>query len=349
MSKLGEFIRQRRVWVLGILAVFVLLGGGYFFLVPKEETVTARTAKAVRGDLVVSFTTNGKIQPVVGADLVVTSDGRVAEILAQEGSFVKKGDSIIRLDNPDVERLYQEAKLQYEQAQKDFGRDEYLFNNGALTRYEYDLSRTRFESARSTYRNLRDKLYLSAPLSGKLYALYPKIGEPLRMGQKVASLGDTSRLEAKVFVDEPDVGSISIGLPVKITTDAQPELVWKGRIVKIPSVLVPEGSRTVAEVTCSIESDQKKLIPNMNIDVEIIQKEEKSALKVPVEAVYREEGKSFVYLIAQGKLVKTPVQVSIANNTESSIVSGVKEGDEVVSDPEAKVKDGAKVMRKTVK
>lgn len=348
MSKVTDFIQKRRLWFIGGLVLLILLGGAYFFLVPREKVVMVRTAKAVQGDLVVSFTTNGKIEPIHGADMVTSSEGRVAQILVKEGSQVEKGDAIIKLDNPDVDRLYQDARFQYEQARNDFSRDSYLYQNGALTQMEYETSRTKFESARASYQNLRDKLYLSAPLSGKLYAIYPKIGEPLTMGAKVASIGDISKLQARIYVDEPDVGSLSMGLTVRITADAQPGKVWTGKIIKIPSVLVPQGSRTVSEVICSIEKDQKGLIPNMNIDVDIIEKEGKNLVKVPVEAVYRENGKTSIYLIQQERLVKTPVEVILSNNTESALRSGVKAGDEVVSDSEAKVEDGVKIVRKVV-
>ena len=100
-----------------------------------------------------------------------------------------------------------------------------------------------------------------APIAGIVYDFDLKPGAYLNAGDVVASIGVLDQVRVKVYVDEPDLGQVAIGMPVAITWDAKRGQEWKGRVDKTPSEIVPLGSRQVGEVVCIIQNPGDKLLP----------------------------------------------------------------------------------------
>ena len=76
--------------------------------------------------------------------------------------------------------------------------------------------------------------------------------------------------------------------PVEVTWDALPGRVWKGTLETLPTTVVQHGTRTVGEVTCVIENDDLKLLPNTNVSVAVVTARQENALTVPREAIHQD-------------------------------------------------------------
>jgi HlyD family secretion protein len=148
----------------------------------------------------------------------------------------------------------------------------------------------------------------------------------------------------RAFIDEPEMGTLEVGQPVKITWDALPNRVWLGKTEVIPKQVVARGSRSVGELLCSVENDKLELLPNTNVNVRINSKERLNVLAVPRGAVESLAGQKFVFIVKQGvsnsTLEKRLIQVGIADATNYEVISGIKEGEVVALPGDADFKDG---------
>ena len=141
-------------------------------------------------------------------------------------------------------------------------------------------------------------------------------------------MADTSTVQVRAFVDEPDIGRLSPGERVETTWDALPGRVWRGNVKGVPVAVQMVGTRNVGQVTCEVDNHDLKLLPNVNVNVTIVTGEHSNVLTLPREAVHQDGGKPYVFQIVDGVLRRQEVSVGISNLTIAE-VSGLPENAQV--------------------
>lgn len=207
-------------------------------------------------------------------------------------------------------------------------------------------ARTRLREAQSAAELAKRRIELGdirSPANGVVYQLDVKLGAYLTPGILVANVGKLEMLKVLVYVDEPELGRIRKDMPVSISWDALEGKRWSGRIDKIPTQIVPLGTRQVGEVECMIENRDGDLLPGTNVNATIQTRKQDSVLLVAKEAIRIREGVQGVFIVENNILAWRKVELGSGNVTSAIVVSGLKEGDIVALGPEAGLKAGAKI------
>jgi HlyD family secretion protein len=199
------------------------------------------------------------------------------------------------------------------------------------------------ESAAAIARTNLDLSMIRAPMDGTIYDFDLKPGAFLNPGDPVGKIGKLDRVRVTVYVDEPDVGKVRTGEVVLITWDALPGHQWKGQVEKLPTQVVPLGTRQVGEVGCIIENPDHDLLPNANINADIQAAVVPSALVLPKEALRRQGAETGIFLLQDDRVVWRKVSLGVSSYTKSQVISGLAEGDAVALPTEKPIKDGTKV------
>ncbi|HWP83629.1 MAG TPA: efflux RND transporter periplasmic adaptor subunit, partial [Terriglobia bacterium] len=184
---------------------------------------------------------------------------------------------------------------------------------------------------------------VAAPLDGVVYSLGVRAGDYVRRGDLLARVGEVSRIRVRVFVDEPDLGRVAVQQPVLIRWDGLPGRQWQGQVEHLPAEVKELGSRTVGEVDCTVDNPNGELLPNMNLNVEIVTQSRSGVLALPREAVLGDDSSRYVYLVRDGVLVRQPVRIGILNPTRAEIVEGLQEGQEVALTGDGVLREGLRV------
>jgi HlyD family secretion protein len=166
---------------------------------------------------------------------------------------------------------------------------------------------------------------IRAPFAGTVYSLPATRYGYVEPGGEILQMADLSKLQVRAYFDEPEIGDLHLNDPVSIVWDAKPDMKFHGHITRLPSTVITYGTRFVGEVLVSVEDSNGVLLPNTNVVVTVITQEVKNALTVPREALHIEGGRDYVYVVANGVLHRTLVQVGAINLTMVQIVSGLKE------------------------
>jgi len=186
-----------------------------------------------------------------------------------------------------------------------------------------------------------------APMSGTLYQFDAKKGAYLQAGDLVGLVGTLDRVKVVVYVDEPDLGRVSLGMPVTITWDALPGKQWAGHVDRRPSQVIALGTRTVGEVATIVDNPNHDLLPGVTVNATIVSRVVKDAVSVPKAALRSMHGETGVYLLAGDRLRWTLVKAGPSDINNVEILSGVSTGDKVadrVVDPsDAELTDGLRV------
>ncbi|HYX52600.1 MAG TPA: efflux RND transporter periplasmic adaptor subunit [Candidatus Limnocylindrales bacterium] len=188
------------------------------------------------------------------------------------------------------------------------------------------------EQARAAYAAAQDLIRntnIQAPFTGTVYQLPVKEGSYVQGGELLVAVANLEKVQVRAFVDEPEIGRLAVGQKVEVKWDAVPGRTWEGTLTRVPSVVTMVGTRTVGEVTCEIDNSDRKLLPNVNVNVAIVAARHNGTLTVSREAVHDIEGKRYVYQIDGQKLQAQEVQTGLSSLTRVEITKGVTQGEQI--------------------
>jgi len=167
-----------------------------------------------------------------------------------------------------------------------------------------------------------------APFAGEIIRRYVDGGSLVSSSTPVVTLIHLETLKVVANVLEKDVGLVKPGMKAKILTEAYPEKPFEGTVVRINKALDLATRTLQAEI--NIPNPGHLLKPGMFAKVEMILKEKPDALTVPKDAVLREEGKEFVFVVEGNQALRKRVVTGIERESLIEIIEGVKEEDKVV-------------------
>jgi HlyD family secretion protein len=183
--------------------------------------------------------------------------------------------------------------------------------------------------ARAAYSAAQDLLKhsnVTAPFTGTVYQLPVKRGGYVNAGELLVQVANLDKVRVRAFVDEPEIGRLAKGQQVEVRWDAVPGRTWQGTLTRVPTAVTMVGTRTVGEITSEINNTDRKLLPNVNVNVEIITARHDNTLTVSREAVHDLDGKRYVYTIKDDKIQAQEVQTGLSSLTRVEVVKGISDG-----------------------
>src|ERR1700743_997227 len=150
----------------------------------------------------------------------------------------------------------------------------------------------------------------------------------------VMTLGDIRSVYVKGKVDESDIGRVYIGQPARIKVESYKDRTFNGKVTKISPMGVEKDNVTTFEVRVSIDNSKGELKSQMTANAEILMEEHKGILIVPEGAlIYDKDRKASVEIpepSAKDGKKKLDVTVGISNGSKTELLSGLKEGQQVI-------------------
>jgi HlyD family secretion protein len=201
--------------------------------------------------------------------------------------------------------------------------------NGRFSSPEVAKVEASANEARAAYAAAQELLHhsnVTAPFAGTVYQLPVKPGSYVNGGELLVQVANLEKVRVRAFVDEPEIGRLAKGQKVEIKWDATPGRIWEGTLTRVPTSVTMVGTRTVGEITSEVDNTDRKLLPNVNVNVAIISARHDNALTVSREAVHDIEGKRYLYKIDDDKIQAQEVQTGLSSLTRVEVVKGIPEG-----------------------
>lgn len=171
-----------------------------------------------------------------------------------------------------------------------------------------------------------------APIDGVITDVKMELGEMATANQAVVAMNSLADFEIKSDIAESEIAKIALGNSAKITFDAfGDEEIWSGKVVKIdPAQTVVQGV-VYYKTTIGLSSADSRIKPGMTANLEIETARQNNVLIVPTRAVKESNGKKLVKILIGEEIKEIEVKTGLKNTEgEIEIVSGLKEGDEIV-------------------
>ncbi|HEY6936886.1 MAG TPA: efflux RND transporter periplasmic adaptor subunit [Terriglobales bacterium] len=182
---------------------------------------------------------------------------------------------------------------------------------------------------------------ITSPIDGVILSRDVEMGDAvssiLVLGSSatlIMTLGDTSQVYVKGKVDESDIGKVYLGQPARIKVESFKDKTFHGKVTKIAPMGVEKDNVTTFEVRVSINNPGGELKANMTANAEIILEEHKNVLQIPEGAlIYDKDKKTYVQVpdpSAKDGARKVAINAGISNGAKTEVLSGLKEGEQVV-------------------
>jgi HlyD family secretion protein len=213
--------------------------------------------------------------------------GRVAELPKPEGSDVKKGELIVKLDYDELNAQKISAYASLVNAEKNLGRTSKLYKSGSVSKQAYDNAETAYSIAKAGYEQISatiENAVIYSPISGTVLDTNLEVGEIAFPGTSVLTLADLTKPWIYVYVNERKLGFVKLGQKAYISVDSFPDRKFEGKVTAIsnkaeftPKTIQTKEERVklVFAVKIAIENPDMSLKPGMPADAEIIITEEK--------------------------------------------------------------------------
>lgn len=363
-------MKRNKLWpvVIGLVLLAAVIFGGV--LVKKRAAASAAVdpnlvTKVTRGDLEIAVTELGKIEPREKVAVKSKVAGQVEKVLVDEGMQVKTGQLLLYLEPIEYQRSVvradqevQKARAALEYSQVLYDRRKRALADRAVAQVDVDLAENEWKTrkialaqSQEALRVAEDQLRYSkivAPIDGTVIQRTIRVGETVVPGtmatldeRSLLIVADLSVLIAKAELNQIDVAKVLLGQQVTLTLDALPGKTYTAKITKIaPASVLPKGKDVeVFPVEATLVGAPAEIKPGMTADVKIHVETKKGVLKLPIEAVIKEKGKTFVNKLTHNPPGKGPVtervdiQPGVRNDRDQEILGGLKEGDEILIKP----------------
>jgi RND family efflux transporter MFP subunit len=372
----SSFRRKQKVPRRALLAIGAAVLIGLALLMLSDPAIEVETAVVARVYPSQSFTllsASGYVVAQRKAAVASKATGRLEWLGVEEGSPVKAGQVIARLENRDVAAdndlaaaNVNNAKAELADARQNFERMKELRDKGYVAQAELDSADTRFKRAQAAVTGAEAALraaevaveytLIRAPFDAVVLTKNADIGDivtPLGAAATakaaVVTIADLSSLQVEVDVSESNLAKVRKGQPCEIQLDALPDDRFRGAV----HMIVPTADRTKASVLVKVRflDRDPRILPEMSARVAFLERavaaqEQEPKTAVSPAAVVSRGSRSVVFVVNADRAAATPVALGPALGDVVEVTNGLRPGEKVVLNPPKKLKDGSKVKRK---
>jgi HlyD family secretion protein len=260
---------------------------------------------------------------------VLTTDAQLVKARADRDNAKRNLQAIQQLQKNNAASIgeVKQAEAQYSAAEANVNLLEQKLR-GRYSKPEVEKVQSQRSEAQAAYAAAQDilnKSNIRAPFDGVVYSLPVRAGNFVNSGDLVLQMADLSKVRVRAYVDEPDVGRLSPRQRIEVTWDAIPGRKWTGTLSSVPASVKLYGTRNVGEITTDLDNKDFKLLPNINVTVQVVTTEHDGTLIAPREAVRVDANQSYVFRVDSDELHRQPVQTAIFNLTQVEITKGLSE------------------------
>ncbi|MDP2713905.1 efflux RND transporter periplasmic adaptor subunit [Rheinheimera sp.] len=344
-------LHSKLIWVI-LIALLVFIG--YLYWLPAQQTdnrraaaaVAVSTAKVETKPMIRSVNSLGTGIANQSIQLISPTSDFITELNVREGKAVQRGEVIAKLQDVDERARVTELEGILSEQKRQLDRLKNLANTQATAQSLLDEQITRVNTTLAQLNSAKAQLAqmtISAPFAGYLGLRQVSEGAYINSGTVITTLDDLNTLRVAFSVAEHYLADIKPGMPLTVTNAAYGNISFNGKVSAIDTRLDPV-TRTVT-VHGSLENKDVRLRPGMLLNVKL-ELDNRVAMQISEKALVPQQQKQFVYLVGDNNTV-SQVEVTIGQREPGwvEILTGLKEGDEVVVEGIQKLRSGVTINR----
>ena len=302
--------------------------------------------------------------------LGVRVPARIERYLVEEGERVEQGQVLVQLDARQYEAMIAQARANLVRARadlelrrKELARSKELVTRGVLSEADLDVKQNQLNVAEAEVAQLvatvdrakvdLDDTVIRAPTPGIILEKFKEVGEIAVPGGFAGSgelirMANLEDLRAELDVNESDLARVKMNQPAEVQPDAYSDRRYKAHVVKLyPQINRQKGT---LKVEVQIEEPDEWLRPDMSVRVTFLQElapaaegAELAQVLAPREAIRKDGGASFAWVVTEGRLRKQPIETAGERGANAVVSKGLAGGEALVLGPAEGLAEGQRV------
>ena len=271
--------------------------------------------------------------------------GRIVETPFAEGQVVDKNALLFRLDDSIAKAELVEAEAAYVLSRQNNVRARELMEKGAGTARARDEAVARMEMDKARVELARARLAktrIQATFAGIVGLRKVSVGDYVAPGQDLVNLESIDTIKLDFRIPERHLGALAVGQKVSADMDAFPGRIFEGQVFAIDPQI--DASAHSIAVRATLINPDRVLRPGLFARVGLTVRERTESIAIPEQAIMPRGDKFFIYKIADGHAVLTPVEIGRRASGRVEITRGLRPGEEVVVAGQLKLQDGSPVQ-----
>lgn len=319
---------------------------------PKMDPSKAMNAPQIANFLVLKDTTlresiqiTGTIQAEESVDLRAEMSGKITKVLFKEGTNVKQGEVLIKINDEELRAQYNRANARLKLAEEQEYRQKMLLKKEAISQQEYDVVFTELQSMRAEAELLKaqlSKTEIKSPFNGRIGLRMASVGDYISPSTNIAKLVKDDKVKITFSIPEKYASSMKPNAEIIFSTDGNSKK-YKANVYALePSI--DENTRTLS--IRALADNDGTLVPGSFCKVELEMSEIKNAILVPNESLIPILKGKKVFISKNNKAAEVIVKTGVRSDRYVQITEGLKAGDTLITSGIMSIKDGSSLKLK---
>jgi multidrug efflux system membrane fusion protein len=369
-------------WIIWLLVIIAIAGGIFWLVHDRTQTGPAAAGgkhalagpmpvavvEAKKGEIPINVNALGTVTSLANVTVRTQIAGQLTEVAFTEGQVVKAGDFLAQVDPRPYQHALSQAQgqLQHDQAllqtaQTDLKRYQTLMAQDSIARQQVDTQASLVKQYRGSIAIDQAQLdnaklnleycHIVAPVNGRVGLRQVDVGNYVQTGDAngIVVITQTQPISVIFSVPEDNLPAImkrlagGATLPVSAYDRSQTTVLAKGVLTVVDNVI--DTTTGTFKIRAQFDNNDGALYTNQFVNAQLLVDTLQDVIVMPSSAIQRGTNGTFVYVVKpDSTVVMTPVKLGAVDGDNVALLSGLTEGQQVVSDGGDKLKDGAKVQ-----
>lgn len=358
---------------LSVLLTAAVMGGGGWYFWQKQKSSGAENTDSTRAtsalietrDIRFAVSAAGDIGPADQVSVRPEVNGKLDELTVDVGDAIKKGTLLFQLDDKDLqiekgskEKSVERAKLELDQAQRDYARAVQLFTGKLISQELFEDAKTKSELAKNALESRQKDLELTVDRLRKTRVTAPfdctVLTRPVSVGQAVSGSGgfnsgtevltiaNLDDLIISAHINQADISRLQVEQEVTVTLEAIPGLTITGKVERIQPQSTIKNNIRGYPVRILLKSVDKKVRPGMTANISIPVASAQNVVAAPLAAIFTETNpetramERYVFIKRGDEWERQPVEIGVSDYFYVEVTKGIEPGMEVALEDKSK-------------
>lgn len=335
------------IGVFALIKIFLLTpkmpvnagGGGSQKAPPSPVNIYVVTAQVLQNNVYATGTLLANEEVMLLPEI----SGKIVGLYIHEGSPVRKGDLLLKINDADYQAQLKKMELQLKIADEKLARLKQLLNIQGISQEEYDIALNLSNTAKADIEYTRAqiaKTELRAPFNGIMGLKYVSEGSTITTSTRIASIQQVNPMKVDFSVPEKYAGSLNQNDNITFTVSDNNKP-FKARIFAIEPK-IDQTTRTL-QIRAVTDNTKNELFAGAFAKIELPLRTIDNALMIPTEAIIPILKGKKVFICKDGKAQEVIIETGIRTDTQVQVLSGLNVGDSVITTGIMQLKPGAPV------
>lgn len=304
----------------------------------SELGIPVRVVSAERS----TFEQNLRYNAVLAGSQESTAQAMVSDVVvainAKVGDRVNQGDVIVSFPVNTPAAQYEQAQSAFQSISAVHDRMQRLYEQKAISLQDYENVRTQYLVAKANLQSSEQLVYIKAPISGVITNIMVNVSERVFPGKDLFTIAATGGYKATVMIPETEIGKVKRGARVSAHWNEQS---LEGRVSAIALAMDPGSKAFRVEVEFPARNAAIPYGVTADIAVEVSRKA--NVFVAHRQHLVRENGDYYMWLADGNNARRVKVEVGLSNQLEFEVLSGISEGDMIITEGIKSLTDGSKI------